>query len=362
MLPDWLKRIDGVLLFTAVTLSLIGVAFIHSAKDRGDGLASEASHQLMVLVIALGVAAGLTWLDYRKLAKIAPILLGGGMALLGGVLLRGREVAGAQAWLDLPGLPRIQPSEFVKVAVVLMLAALASKREPGRLRWHHAALDTIVVGLPVGLILLQNDLGTALTFAPLLLAAMFCSGLSWRVIGVLGVLVALSTPLVWPHLSDYQKDRILLPFQPERDPTGRGYQGIQARIAVGSGGLVGQGYCEGPQNRLGFLPARHTDFVFAVVAEEWGFLGATLVLGLYALLLARLLAAAVAAPDRLGSFVCLGAASLIAAHLVVNVGMVLGLMPIIGIPLPLMSHGGSSLLSTFALLGLVGSVRWRTAA
>jgi rod shape determining protein RodA len=216
-----------------------------------------------------------------------------------------------------------------------------------------------VVALPVGLILLQPDAGTALTFAPLLAAAVFVSGLRWRWIVAGLVVLAVLAPVGWSVLKPYQQDRLRIVVNPDLDPMGRGYHAVQSRIAVGSGGFTGQGFAKGPQNRHGFLPERHTDFIFAIIAEEWGFLGAVFVLGLYLLVIRRLADAAVLARERLGAFLCLGAMMFVSVHVIVNVGMVLGLMPTIGIPLPLLSFGGSSLLSTAALVALALNVRMR---
>jgi rod shape determining protein RodA len=217
----------------------------------------------------------------------------------------------------------------------------------------------LLAGCPVTLIALQPDFGTALTFIPIILAALLMGGVRWRLIAALLLIGVLLAPAVWFWLADYQRERILIVIDPSRDPSGFGYQVRQSKIAIGSGGLAGKGLFQGTQSQLDFLPAQHTDFVLAVLAEELGFLGVLAVLGFFCLLLQRGIAAAMGAQDRLGTYLCMLVVSWIAGQTAVNVGMVLGRLPTIGVPLPLMSYGGSSLISTLAGVGLLVNVRCR---
>jgi rod shape determining protein RodA len=353
-----MRDLDWPLLLGTLALACIGVAFIDSAKATADGsLAPEAFRQIVALGIAIVAMVVVLRIDYRKLAVLAPWAYGLGIVLLLLVFSPlGTEIGGNRAWLRL-GSFSLQPSEPMKVATVLMLAVAAGKRDQ-KLRLGDMAAQIAVVALPVGILVFQ-DQGTALTFLPLLAASIFVSGLRWRWIVAASIALALLAPVGWNALKPYQQERIRVVFNPDLDPSGHGYHAIQSRITVGSGGFFGRGYKDGPQNRLGFLPERYTDFIFAIIAEEWGFVGAAAVLGLYLLLLRRLCDAAILAKDRLGSILCIGAMTFLGVHLVVNVGMVLGLLPTIGIPLPLLSYGGSSLLAFFVLIGFGANVRMR---
>lgn len=348
---------DWPLLGATLALSVIGVLFVNSVKSTSGFLSPEALRQTIALAIGTCGLVIITRIDYHRLVAIAPWAYAATLLLNVVVLFVGHEVGGNKAWLRIGGLS-IQPAELMKVATLLLLAVVAARREV-RLRLVDIAFQAAIVGLPVLVILKQDDMGTAMTFLPLLAATVFVSGIRWRWIVAALIVVAALAPIGWSQLKPYQRERVLITLDPERDPAGKGYQSIQSMIAVGSGGIVGQGYKEGTQNRLGFLPERHTDFIFAIVAEETGFLGAALVLGLYFLILRRLADAAVLARDRLGGLLCLGTMMFIGVHLAVNVGMVLGLLPVIGITLPLLSYGGSSIIAFLAMIGLALNVRMR---
>jgi rod shape determining protein RodA len=241
----------------------------------------------------------------------------------------------------------------VAVSVAMFLARLG-----GSLDFTRLCKLGLLIGVPVALILGEPDMGTALTFIPLALAGAWLAGIRMRVLAVLGLLVALMAPIGWFYvLKPYQKERILLVFDPSRDPSGAGYQVMQSRIAVGSGGVDGKGLFHGSQSRLKFLPARETDFVLAVVSEETGFIGVVITLGIYMSLVFRALDTALTARDLLGTYLCGGIAAIWTGQVFVNAGMVTGILPTIGVPLPLLSYGGSSVLATFLAFGLVGSVR-----
>ena len=349
------KRVDWLLVGSATAIALIGIAFIDSAKAVGEEPARETLRQAVYLVLALGGFAVMVFLDYRKLVSWAWALWGVSLVPLLLVLKFGVQIGGAKSWLRV-GSISIQPSEIAKVATLLLVAALVGKRPPGRLRFTDVLVYGLAVGVPMLLVLAQNDSGTAASFLPLLFAAVFVSGLRLRWIVAAAVAGALLAPLAWSQLKPYQKQRFLVLTDPTIDPRGVGWQLRQSLNAVGGGGLTGQGYKQGAQNRLDYLPERHTDYIFAIIAEEWGFVGSMIVLGLYALLLSRLGRAAALARDRTGAVIGLGAFLFVSAHLLVNVGMVVGLLPTIGIPLLLLSFGGSALLASFAMLGLVASV------
>jgi rod shape determining protein RodA len=352
------RDLDWVLLGATLLLAAIGVAFIHSATSSGGGLSSQAKHQLAYLAFAVGVAVVLVRIDYHRLVGWAPWLYGLGLALLVATLLFGAEVKGNRAWLRLGPLS-LQPSEPVKLATVLLVGQVMQRIGAAPMRLRHGLVLGAAVLAPVGLVLLQKDKGTALTFLPLLAAIVFVQGLRWRWI-LLGVLaLALAAPAAWTMLEPYQKDRLRVVVQPELDPDGIGYHPLQSRIAVGSGGILGRGYAQGEQNRHGFLPERHNDFIFAVIAEEWGFVGSLAVLGLVLLLLTRIAEAAATSRDRVGTFLCVGALTFLAVHVVMNVGMVLAVLPTIGVPFPLLSFGGSALLTSCCLVALVLNVRLR---
>lgn len=349
------KRLDWILLAAATALALIGIAFIDSAKATGDSLAGQTIRQMIYLGLALVGLFVLTWIDYRKLAAWAWALWSVGLGLLVAVLFIGHEIGGAVSWIRL-GPVSLQPSELAKVATVLLIASLVGKRQAGQLRVADALVYGLAVGIPMVLVLAQNDLGTAASFAPLLCAAVFVSGLRRRWLVAAALLGTALAPLAWSQMKPHHKKRILIVFDPTLDPRGAGWQPLQSLNAVGGGGVFGQGYKQGAQNRLDYLPERHTDYIFAIVAEEWGFAGTMTVLGLYALVLARIGRAGLLARDRLGAMICLGVFLFLAAHLIVNVGMVVGLLPTVGIPLLLLSFGGSALVATFAMLGLTLSV------
>jgi rod shape determining protein RodA len=295
---------------------------------------------------------------YHTWANVAfPIYLGT-LALLALVLVYGHEVRGSNSWIRIGGA-QFQPAESAKVATLLLLAVYAANRQGFGLTFPRVLGLILIVAAPVGLIMMQPDLGSCLPFFPVLAVVVFLSGISWRIIVALILTVAVAVPLAWPHLKPYQKERVWNFLQPERDPKGIGWQVLQSRIAVGSGGLIGKGLGLGSQGQLNFLPDRHTDFIFSVLAEETGFAGAASALLLYGILLYSCVQTARAARDRLGLFICMGVATLLGSQIIINIGVILGLMPTAGIPLPLMSYGGSSMVTSVAALGLVLNVRMR---
>lgn len=351
-------NVDWLLAFAVLALGGIGAGMVYSATSGGP-LAGLALKQGIFLLIGFAAMILAMAVDYHTLSELSYLLYGGTLALLVYLLLFGRVIANTRGWLEL-GPVNFQPAELAKITALLAVSTfLGGRRTPG-LGFFNMAAILAVVGVPILLIALQPDLGTAITFLPLVAVAAFLGGMRLRTIAVLVLIPLLALPFLWNHfLKDYQKARVLTFLDPARDPKGAGYQVIQSRIAVGSGGLIGKGYLEGTQGQLNFLPAQHTDFIFALLAEERGFLGSLVVLSLYFIVIYRCLATARAARDRLGVFLAMGMVALFACQVLVNIGVVVGLMPTTGVPLPLMSYGGSSLISVMAGMGLVLNVWMR---
>ena len=354
-------NLDWILLGSVLLVCAIGSVVIYSATV-GTPAAGAFQRQLAWLALGLVMLLVVLAIDYHTLSEFSYVVYGLSLLLLGATLLFGKEVNNSKSWLDIAGL-QFQPSELAKVATVLMLATYLGRDTFGErangLALRRFAAICLIVGMPVLLIMQQPDLGTAATFAPLLAGATFLAGIRVRTLVILGVVVALALPLAWGHLKPYQKERVKIVLDPTRDPKGAGYQLIQSLIAVGSGGIVGKGFLSGTQGQLQFLPEQHTDFIFAVLAEERGFIGSMLVLGLYSLIIYRCAATARAARDRLGVFLAMGVVCVFAGQALLNIGVVVGLLPTTGVPLPLMSYGGSSLLSTMLGMGLVLNVWMR---
>lgn len=341
-----------------VLLSVIGIVMVASATS-GTSLAGLQQKQLAAVAfsfLCLIITAGF---DYRRLADRAPVLFVVTTLLLAATLFLAPRIAGTKRWLQLGPL-QLQPSEFAKIVVALMVAKLLAETRGSSLGLRDLTGPAVVTFLPALLIAAAPDLGTAVSLVPLLFAGSFLAGLRGRSIAIVCVIAALASATAWRFfLKDYQKARVYSFLDPDRDPRGAGYQKRQAQIAVGSGGMVGKGYLKGTQTQLGYLPARHTDFIFAVLAEEFGFMGVSLTLGLYMVLLWRCMEIARSARDRLGTFLVTCLTATLAFQVVYNVAMVAGLLPVKGLPLPLMSAGRSSVLATFLSLGLILSVRMR---
>jgi rod shape determining protein RodA len=349
---------DTWTLLHLVALGAVGVVAVASAthSEGGPVFSGVALKQLVFVVLGVIVFYVVQRIDYHDWAGVWWILYAGGILLLVLLLIFARPISGARSWFAM-GPFRLQPSEPMKAIVCLAVAAMLGE-VTGKLDFRRLVGVAALVGLPLVLIAVQPDLGTAITLVPLFLAVVWLAGIRPRVLVSLAVIAALAAPLAWfVVLQPYQKERILTVFDPARDPAGSGYQVIQSRIAIGSGGAWGKGLFDGSQSRLDFLPARETDFVLAVVAEETGFVGVIVVLGLYASLLLRALSTAAVARDHLGMFLAVGIASLCAGQVFINAGMVTGVLPTIGIPMPVLSYGGSSIIATFLAFGLVASVR-----
>jgi rod shape determining protein RodA len=350
-------NVDWVLLGTTLTLALVGVAMVFSATHSGRHPDLYLKQLVLVGVGIVGLV-GAASLDYRRLADRAVLLYVLSVVALLYVLRFAPLIAGTRRWILIGGF-QLQPSELVKLAAAVVVARVFSEYRQESLGLRDVALPGAAVALLILLIAREPDLGTAACLVPLFLVVAFLAGLRMRAVAGLAAVMLLLAALTWPFLKDYQKTRVYTFLDPSLDPRGAGYQKIQSQIAVGSGGLLGRGFLEGTQAQLGYLPARHTDFIFSVLAEERGFVGVVVALGLYLLVLWRMLETARLARDRLGAFLVAGLAGSFAFQVVYNVAMVAGLVPVKGLPLPLMSYGGSSVLSSLMGVGLVLSVRMR---
>lgn len=342
---------------SAILLALIGLATVHSAglELTTDYLPRQAAW------IAIGLVAFFLVLsvDYHVLTTFAIPIYGASLASLVLVLLTGQQIGGARSWWTI-GTIGLQPSELAKLATAILLARYLSAINRTYLTFREIIVSLVIVGLPMGLMALQPDLGGAAMFVPMVAGMLLIAGVRLRWIAI-GLVVALALGLVaWNFLMlDYQKERVETFFAPDSDPQGAGYQLRQSKIAVGSGQLLGKGYMQGTQSQLRFLPALHTDFIFAVLAEEWGFLGVIVVLGLYAYYVFSAAEVATRARDRAGILLVVGLVSGFAFHVVYNTAMVVGLLPITGIPLPFLSYGGSFTLANFIAAGLILGIDFR---
>jgi rod shape determining protein RodA len=354
------RLLDNLDVSTVVaTLLLVGIGALGIASATLDQ-ANEGlwRQQLIWMLLGSAAAAVVVVIDYRMLAHFAYVFHGAVVSLLVIVLFAGKEVAGNRSWLVVGGF-QLQPSELAKWTTCLVLAAYLATRVRDTLGLRQLIEMGALVGVPMALVALQPDLGTALVFAPLYLAGIVLGGVRWKTVLIAGIIALLLAPIGWTQLKEYQKERILNVFDDARDPSGIGYQVRQSKIAIGSGGLAGKGLFRGTQSQLNYLPAQHTDFVLAVLAEELGFIGIAVVLGLFYYLLLRGVIAARSAQDRLGTYLCLLVVSWLTAQLAINIGMVLGRLPTIGVPLPLVSYGGSAMIAALCGVGLMVNVRTR---
>lgn len=353
-----LREVDWVLVGCTVLLVGVGTVAVTSATGTPEQPLGLLRPRLVHVAVGLVAMVGLANLPYRSLGEARKALYGASLALLALTDLVGRTALGAQRWLSV-GPVSLQPSELAKLSLVVTLAWSLSRRKEPPKRWAELAPYLLQTTAFVVLVFLQPDLGSALSFLAILLGMLWAAGV--RRGQLVGLVVAglLAVPLAWPLLKPYQRTRLLVFLDPDLDPLGAGYNLIQSKIAIGSGGLWGKGLFAGTQNTLQFLPMQHTDFVFAVIGEELGFVGAVGVLALFWLWMMRVLQVARSARDRFGALMCVGVASAVAFHVLVNVGMTVGLAPATGIPLPFVSYGGTALVTQLAGVGVVLSVAAR---
>ncbi|HYL09439.1 MAG TPA: rod shape-determining protein RodA [Candidatus Acidoferrales bacterium] len=353
-----IREYDWWLLALVLTVCAIGVIEIYSATHTSNQFAGMHIKQLRWIFIGTVLMFALSRFDYHKILDQAPILYLVGIVALVAVLAIGRTRFGAKRWIPVLG-QFLQVSELVKLIIIIVLARFLSEVRTDRLSLADLLKAGVLCGVPLALILLQPDLGTALVLVPMLVVGVFLAGIQWKHALAIVLVGMMMLPLGWHVMKPYQKERITTFLHPEDDPKGSGYQLLQSKIAVGSGGFYGKGLGNGSQNQLGFVPVRYSDFILAALAEEFGFVGVFVTLMLYMGLLLRLVQNGRRANDRAGMFLVMGVAAALSFHVLVNVAMVIGFMPVTGIPLPLMSYGGSATLFVFLSLGLVMNVRIR---
>ena len=349
-------HIDWILIVAVFALCAIGLVTIYSATGGPTGI-----YRTQIYAIGLGIAAMLACMaiDYRSLADKSHLIYLAMIFALVGVLVFGSVRGGSRRWIDL-GFYNIQPSEFAKATLALMLAKMLGESRRRAFTNNDLLLAGVLTAVPVLLIARQPDLGTAVTLIPILLTITYVAGMPVRYLGILALVGLLAAPFAYQFaLQDYQRERISTFLDPEQDPRGAGYQQLQARITVGSGGVWGKGFMQGTQGQLRFLPVAHNDFIFSVLAEERGFIGVLVALGLYLFVIMRSLAAARLAKDRLGAYLVLGVLASFTFQVVYNIMMSCGIVPVKGLTLPLLSYGGSSMIATLAGFGLILNVRMR---
>jgi rod shape determining protein RodA len=352
------RDFDWLLLMFVLMICGLGIMEIHSATEHTK---FAGAHVRQVYWIAGGVGAMflLSLLNYQALLDKIHWLYIASITSLMLVIIFGQKYLGARRWIKMPGGQHFQPSEWVKLILILAVAKyFANLHHQKELSWSDFIKAGAIVGVPMLMVLAQPDMGTALTYMPIAVMGLFLGGVRAKQALIVVLLAGMMLPVAWLKvLHPYQRERLSSFMNPEADRQGSGYQVNQSLIAVGSGGLWGS--TEGSQTHLAFLPVPQTDFIFAAFAEEHGFVGALGVLLLYFIVLMRLTQNAQTAPDRAGAFVVMGVVAVLSFHILVNVGMVVGFMPVTGIPLPLMSYGGSSVLFMFLALGLVMNIRMR---
>lgn len=355
-----LKKFDYPFLLIVTLIVGIGLLTISSAThvNRPENSYHYVKMQVLWFVLGLIVMIVVISFDYRILGKFAKVIYAGNILMLLSVFFIGKRVMGAQRWINL-GAFGIQPSELAKIAIIITLAKHLEAKK-GKLENIKDLIPIFIhIGVPMLLIMKQPDLGTSLVFIAILFGMLFIAGIGYQVLfGMLAVGV-LSIPVLWNFLKDYQKKRILVFLNPNMDPLGSGYHVIQSMIAIGSGRLMGKGIFKGTQNQLDFLPEQHTDFIFSVLGEELGFIGGFVLLFLFFLLIMRGLHLASQSKDVFGMLIIIGVISMFTFHVLVNIGMTMGIMPVTGLPLPFMSYGGSSMLTNMIAVGLVLNVGMR---
>jgi rod shape determining protein RodA len=343
--------VDNFLLAGLLLLMLVGLLVLYSATD---GNLSRVSNQLINMLVALAIMWLVANIPLQHIMRLAVPLYMIGLMLLIGVALFGEIQNGARRWLNI-GVTRIQPSELMKLAVPLMMAWYFDKHEV-TLRLRDYAVATLLLILPLLLILRQPDLGTTLLIASSGFYVLFLAGLSWRIIAGLLVVSLGSLPVLWVMLHDYQRRRIMTLFDPTQDPLGAGYHTIQSTIAIGSGGLIGKGWQQGTQTHLDFLPEKSTDFIFAVFSEEFGLVGNTALLLLYLVVIGRGMMITANASTQFTRLVAGSITLTFFTYIFVNIGMVVGILPVVGVPLPLISYGGTSMVTMLLGFGILMSI------
>ncbi|MFC1576238.1 rod shape-determining protein RodA [Candidatus Omnitrophota bacterium] len=352
-----MRYVDKIIIFSVLAILLVGLATLYSASKEYHS-SDIVFRQVLWILFGIVLSFIILRLDYQKLVNMSYLLYAIAIIFLVLVLFLGKARGGAHRWISLGGF-NLQPSEFAKIAVILALSSYIAKRknDVDKISIFPGILGLV---LPVFLlILIEPDLGTALLLLPVTFAILLVAGATLKhLFGM--ILLGLGTfPVFWHFLKDYQRQRLFVFINPNIDPLGSGYTIIQSKIAVGSGGILGKGWLSGTQNQLNFLPERHTDFIFSVVGEEWGFLGALLLILLYALVVYRGIKIISATPSTSGKLLATGLVTLFFLQVVINIGMTIGFLPIVGLTLPLISYGGSSLVTTLVSLALLLNIGMR---
>jgi len=353
------RDFDWVLLLFVLIICCLGVLEIYSTT-AGTKFAGAHVRQIYWIMGGLFIMFMVSLINYQILLENAHWFYIAAMMALLAVALFGKKYLGARRWIMLPGGQHFQPSEWVKLVLIIALAKYFSEENDREATLSDVVKAGLIAGVPMLLVLRQPDMGTALTYIPVAIVGLFLGGIQVKHALIIVMVAGVLAPAVWMKgLKPYQKERLTNFLHPDADPKNRGYQLEQSKIAVGSGGIWGKGTRKGSQTQGSFIPEPHTDFIFAAWAEEHGFVGAMGLLLLYFMVLMRLIHNAQTAPDRAGGFVVMGVVAVLLFHVLVNAGMVVGFMPVTGIPLPLMSYGGSSLLFMFLSLGIVMNIRMR---
>jgi rod shape determining protein RodA len=347
-------NIDPFLFAVVATITALGLLVLFSAANEMMSRVTSQSQKVVVAVIIMFFIANLS---PQFIARFAVPIYVFGILLLVGVAIGGEVIKGARRWLKIPGIGNIQPSEIMKIAVPLILAWYFDRHE-GAITWKNFAVASLLVAIPFALIVRQPDLGTALLVGACGFYILYLAGLDWRIIIGGGALASAVFAAAWQFswLHDYQKERILTVFDPQLDKQDAGWHTIQAAIAIGSGGLFGKGWLKGSQTHLEFLPEKHTDFIFAVYGEEFGLLGGLVLIFLYVLLIGRCMFIAIRATSLFGRLLAGSLTLMFFTYAFVNIGMVTGMLPVVGVPLPFVSFGGTALMTLFIAVGLLMSI------
>lgn len=356
-IKSYLKGIDWPLATEVLGLSVIGFFVVFSATSHNGDISQLWKKQLFWFCISLFGMWLFSKIDYRFWIEASYIFYWVSIVSLLAVLVIGDETNGARRWIKL-GILSYQPSELAKLSVLLVLARYIGSKTVELFYLGKLFFLMAMLGLPLVLILKQPDLGSALLLVPVSIILMYVGGVPVKWLSWLFALGLSSCPLIWHFLKDYQRERLEVFVNPQDDPLGAGYNIIQSMIAIGSGGISGKGYMQGTQTQLSFIPEHHTDFIFSVVGEEWGFVGCAVVLGLYYFMIQRSFGISRKARDREGSLLALGIASMFTVQIIINVGMTVGLLPVTGLTLPFISYGGSSLMFSYAAVGILLNISY----
>lgn len=355
-MADFFRRMDWALNGAIAILISASLVAIASAKP------GEFASQAVALAIGLCLMTLFAAIDWRSAGShrsVALTFYGAGIALLVATYFFAPPIRGVKSWLVFEGM-RFQTSEFMKLGLIVLYSYYFAKRHVGIAEWKNILIPGLYAAVPAVLVMIQPDMGSALIIVGIFIAYLFMSGIRWSHIFVGIGLFAATAAFGWGYLAEYQRDRVRGLFNPSRDPLGVNYNVIQSKIAIGSGGLVGKGWKQGTQTQLGFLPEAGNDFIIASIAEEWGLAGVLLVFGAFVVAVWRAIAIAMRARGNFGALVCLGFVAFLGLHIAFNVGSAAGFMPVVGVPLPFVSSGGSNLLTFFMILGILQSIAIRS--